>query len=203
MERLLRSEEANHSDGLSWWLWTPSHCHSNLFFQQGPGLSKRTSHPSQETYTPDGWGESAVLAQACRESCHVTECDSAWDHTCLLSKQALGKWKGGTHNWNCQRPRLAQRMTQAPGAVWPGRARLAPTPATAQTHAEPGGVQRQQTHAEGARLWPTLFQPLPRLMLGTGLVSSATLADSPETERTTSILSPRKGVNCCSESPWA
>lgn len=84
-------------------------------------------------------------------------------------------------------------MTQAVGVVWPGRARLAPTPATAQ--AEPGGVQRQQTHSEGARLWPVLTQALIQLMPGTRLISPGTQADSPETGHTTSILSPRERVN--------
>lgn len=32
-----------------------------------------------------------------------------------------------------------------------------------------GGVQRQQSNPEGARLWPALSQALPQLMLGTGL----------------------------------
>lgn len=31
MEQLLCSEEANHLDRLSWWLWTLSHCCPNLF----------------------------------------------------------------------------------------------------------------------------------------------------------------------------
>lgn len=31
MEQLLCSEEANHLGELSWWLWTLSHCHPNLF----------------------------------------------------------------------------------------------------------------------------------------------------------------------------
>lgn len=49
-------------------------------------------------------------------------------------------------------------------------ARLSPAPATAQAWAEPGGVQRQQTHSGEARLWPTLIQALPPFMPGTGLV---------------------------------
>lgn len=91
MEQLLYSKESNPLDGLSWWLWTLSPCHPNIFFfQQACGLSKRTSHPSQGTSIPSGRGDLAVLAQACMESCHVTACDSAWDHTCLLSEPALG-----------------------------------------------------------------------------------------------------------------
>lgn len=45
-------------------------------------------------------------------------------------------------------------MTQAVGVVWPGRASLAPTPATAQAQGQAGprGVQRQETHSEGTRL---------------------------------------------------
>lgn len=64
-------------------------------------------------------------------------CYSMW--FCLRSHLSTewaspGKWKGGTHKWNCWRPRLAQRMTKALSAVWPGRAVLTPAPTTAQAH---------------------------------------------------------------------
>lgn len=54
-------------------------CHTVIqtFFQQVPTLSKMMSHPSLKISTPNGRGELAVLSQACRESCHVTERDSA------------------------------------------------------------------------------------------------------------------------------
>lgn len=122
-------------------------------------------------------------------------CYSMW--LCLRSHLSTewaspGKWKGGTHKWNCWRPRLAQRMTQTPGAVWPGRAMLTPTPTTAQAHVKPGGVQRQQSNSEGARLWPVLIQALPQLMQRTGLWFQ------PIDQRR-----PRKRVSCCSEPPWA
>lgn len=38
----------------------------------------------------------------------------------LLSERALGKWKGGSHSWNCWRPGLAQKKTEAPDAAWAG-----------------------------------------------------------------------------------
>lgn len=78
---------------------------------------------------------------------------------------------------NCWRPRLAQGMTQALGVVWPGRAMLTPSPATAQAHVKPGGVQRQQRNSEGARLWTALIQALPQLLLGTALGLPVTPVD--------------------------
>lgn len=68
-------------------------------------------------------------------------------------------------------------MTQALGVVWPGRAILIPSPATAQAHVKPGGVQRQQRNSEGARLWTALIQALPQLLLGTGLGLPVTPVD--------------------------
>lgn len=155
-----------------------------FFFQQACGLSKRTSHPSQGTSTPSGRGELAVLAQACMESCHVTACDSAWDHTCLLSEPALGNERqeptsgiAGGQGWR----RGWHRLRVLCGLGEPCWLQPLPQHKPMSSQEEFKGSKAILKEQGFGQCWFKLVMVHAQLMLGTGLGSPVIPADWPET----------------------